>query len=362
MATDMRSLNLPRLSASESEALSTLARRAVEISVSGWADSKAQPLLSLSLLHEADPAPELTDARRFAIDWAGARLHADFPAAAVETWLAAYLGSDPHSLPIAWRQAAMERACQWLLSTLGGLGRGAARLAGAPSAESAAVGLPAGIRQRFLISLQLDEQADQVIHGVLYLDGLALLLAASLLRDRPEVEGPVDRESLPLVLRFMLGESALPLERVRGLSKGDVLFFNRSYLGAEGRLHLVLTGSRGQWWSVGARIQDETLHIETPFSAMTTQNPANESDSMSEESVGLEQLPVRLSFDIGERVITLGELEKMQPGETIALGRPLNSPVTIRANGAAIGSGALVEIDGRLGVSVTQLHSPGATQ
>jgi type III secretion protein Q len=362
MTGTQRSLDLPRLSASEADALTTLARRAVEIPVSAWADSSSKPRLSLSLLHESDAAPVLTEARRFAIEWAGARLYADFPLACVETWLATYLGGERQTLPAAWREAAAERACQWLLSTLSDLGRGAAHLVGGAVSHEPPSAPPVGIRQRFLLSLQLDPSAQQVMHGVLYLDGLALLLAASLLRDQPPIDGPVEREALPLVLRFTLGETRLPLAQLRSLGKGDVLFFAQSYMAPEGRLQLVLAGSRGQWWTLGGRIEAETLHIETPIRAMTSQTPATESDSMDEQAVDFEHVPVRLTFDIGERVITLGELEKMQPGETIALGRPLKEAVTIRANGAPIGTGVLVDIDGRLGVSVTRLHAPGQSQ
>jgi type III secretion protein Q len=362
MSGTVRSLDLPRLSASEADALTALARRAVKIPVTGWADHGSQPLLTLSLLHESDPLPSLTDARRIGIEWAGARLYADFPMACLETWLTAYLGGERQTLPAAWREASVELACQWLLGTLSRLGRGAAHLLGAAGPQSGPGSVPVGVRQRFLLTLQIDPEAQQVIHGVLYLDGLALLLAASLLRDQPQIDGPVEREALPLVLRFTLGETRLPLAELRRLGRGDVLFFAQSYLAQEGRLQLVLTGSRGQWWTLGVRIEDETLHIESPIRTMTSQNQASESDSMDEQAVDLEHMPVRLTFDIGERVITLGELEKMQPGETIALGRPLKEPVTIRANGAPIGSGVLVDIDGRLGVSVTRLHAPGNPQ
>lgn len=75
---------------------------------------------------------------------------------------------------------------------------------------------------------------------------------------------------------------------------------------------------------------------------------------------GLEPLPLRLVFDLGERAMTLGELQSLQVGQSLDLGRPLSSSVTLRVNGAQVGTGELVEIDGRLGVTISALCAPGA--
>ncbi len=53
--------------------------------------------------------------------------------------------------------------------------------------------------------------------------------------------------------------------------------------------------------------------------------------------------------------MTLSEIRLLQPGQVLDLGKPLASAVNIRANGTLIGLGELVEIDGRLGVSVAML-------
>jgi type III secretion protein Q len=80
-----------------------------------------------------------------------------------------------------------------------------------------------------------------------------------------------------------------------------------------------------------------------------------EHDSESEERISLDQLPIRLSFDVGTKTLTLAEIQSLTPGSTFTVDRPAQDYLTIRANGAVIGTGQLVEIDGRLGVSVTSL-------
>ncbi|GAB1387144.1 hypothetical protein MASR1M59_22920 [Melaminivora sp.] len=73
----------------------------------------------------------------------------------------------------------------------------------------------------------------------------------------------------------------------------------------------------------------------------------------------LADLPVRLSFDLGELTLTLAQLQALQPGQALALGRPLAGAVQVRANGVLIGAGELVQIDGQLGVSLSHLWADG---
>jgi type III secretion protein Q len=73
----------------------------------------------------------------------------------------------------------------------------------------------------------------------------------------------------------------------------------------------------------------------------------------------LDDIPVRLTFDVGEREISLGDLRSIQPGYVFNLGRDPRSLVNIRANGRLVGEGELVDIEGRVGVSVLRLKLEG---
>lgn len=63
-------------------------------------------------------------------------------------------------------------------------------------------------------------------------------------------------------------------------------------------------------------------------------------------------LPVRLQFVAGEVEIPFGELSRIAPGYVIDLKRAVHGHVEVRANGRAIGTGELVEVDGRAGVRI----------
>ena len=67
-------------------------------------------------------------------------------------------------------------------------------------------------------------------------------------------------------------------------------------------------------------------------------------------------------FDVGELSLTLGELQTLQVGQPLTLSRPLSSAVSLRVNGALIGTGELVEIEGELGVTITSLFQRPAAK
>ena len=69
----------------------------------------------------------------------------------------------------------------------------------------------------------------------------------------------------------------------------------------------------------------------------------------------IEDIPVRLVFDFGDLELTLAELRRLVPGQVIDLARPVGNAVRLSVNGRHIGAGEIVEIEGRLGVRITEL-------
>ncbi|MDH1631102.1 type III secretion system cytoplasmic ring protein SctQ [Pseudomonas mosselii] len=75
----------------------------------------------------------------------------------------------------------------------------------------------------------------------------------------------------------------------------------------------------------------------------------------------LEQLPIPVSFEVGRQTLDLHTLSTLQPGALIELHSPLDAQVRILANQRCIGTGLLVQIDGRLGVRVNRLLEQQST-
>jgi type III secretion protein Q len=68
-----------------------------------------------------------------------------------------------------------------------------------------------------------------------------------------------------------------------------------------------------------------------------------------------DQLPVRLTFEVGRLEITLAELRKLGPGSVVELGRNVAEPVHISAQGRPVGQGELVDVEGMVGVKIVRL-------
>lgn len=64
------------------------------------------------------------------------------------------------------------------------------------------------------------------------------------------------------------------------------------------------------------------------------------------------QLPVQLEFVLHNHRVTLAGLQKLCQGQLLTLPEDAERRVEIRANGARVGYGELVQLDGQLGVEV----------
>jgi flagellar motor switch/type III secretory pathway protein FliN len=66
----------------------------------------------------------------------------------------------------------------------------------------------------------------------------------------------------------------------------------------------------------------------------------------------LETLEVLLSFEVGEKALSIEALRSISPGFTFELENPAQKPVVIKLNGNAIGRGELLQIGEKVGVRV----------
>jgi type III secretion protein Q len=357
-------LQLRHLSASEASALTSLARGACELHLpSGAGPGGTNVAISLSALGERPQAIEAPDWLRLRIDWAGSRMFLDLPHDAILHWVNAGLrGSVPVDLPDPWRDAAYEHALDWIVAALSACGRGTARIVRLESPEPP--GSPrGGDLHRFIVTLRFPDQSD-AIHGVVSLDSLALLLVASLVDVPAPSLHPSTRASwrhLPVVLRLTLGDTVLPVGRLRALASGDVVFVTEPFFepGPPLVLHLRTDPLSGVSLRCAVALDDLTLTLlDAPMATALTADTESLADVAEEGVLALDALPIRMSFDLGNTTLSLATLERMKPGETIALDRPIHEYVVIRANGAIIGTGHLVEIDGRIGVSIDSIRPP----
>jgi type III secretion protein Q len=69
----------------------------------------------------------------------------------------------------------------------------------------------------------------------------------------------------------------------------------------------------------------------------------------------LDDLPVKLVFELGRVDLSLREIRQLAPGAVVALARPVEESVDVIANGRRIGRGSLIQIGDSLGVRLARL-------
>lgn len=170
-----------------------------------------------------------------------------------------------------------------------------------------------------------------------------------------------DWGGLPIPLAFELGWVHLPLSELQGLRSEDVLLPDGWWAKhGSGRVGLRV-GARSGWDRGFAGVLDEARHRIKVTGPQKMERDLPE-DVLSEAGnlSALGDLPVRLTFDLGERSLTLHELASLGAGHVFDLGLSPRHGVNLRVNGMLMGEGEIVEIDGRLGVAVTRILPPRA--
>lgn len=356
-------LKLPQLSRNEALARMNIAQRARGLPLlcggSQW-QASLRPVIE-------PPWPAQAEDILVEIEWAGAQLQLQLPGAAVEQMLSALLeGAALAQIPDEMQAAALSAAMDELLSRLEQFGRGTPlvqRIVREP--------MPTALPHGFAFGLDA-VTGTQSIAGLLRVDSLGLLLMAGLASALPPQTGPWNADALPLRLHLDIGYASVLVEELQQLGLGDVLPMERSLVTADRVLWLQAPGAGGLHVHLPAAPAGSTADEASADSAPSAQpvpqapfltvvqpwNPAMPPpEDPTAEAAGFDAIPVRLSFDLGEISLTLAELRALQPGQPIRLEHPLASAVRIRANGALIGEGELVEIDGHLGVSICRLFA-----
>ncbi len=82
----------------------------------------------------------------------------------------------------------------------------------------------------------------------------------------------------------------------------------------------------------------------------------NTVDQTIPENQLIENLEIKLDFDLGHLSLSLAEIKKLQPGYIFSVGRPLDKAVYISCSGKRLARGELVDIDGNVGVRVKKIY------
>ncbi len=187
--------------------------------------------------------------------------------------------------------------------------------------------------------------------------GTLVLHPSTLERLLPQLErlppqAPRRLDGISIRLSLQLRGPALTAAELRELEPHDLLLLEGA---SDAPLPLLIVlGGRPLFSGLlqGARVQIQELLVPT----MNDPNPSPE--QTPPPALSPDEIEIGLTFEVGRKEITIGELSQLQPGHTFELATPAQRPVTIRANGRAIGHGELVQIADRLGVRILDLFQP----
>lgn len=288
-------------------------------------------------------------------EWAGAPFELRLPATAADQWLRARFSElELPRLPTALRSAAFESALQDVLTALEATDQGPVRIDGIETVRQAPdAAATQGASHHFALRLA---RGSVTLWGTLATDALGLMLMAQLAAGQPAARGPVPHHHLPVLLRAEIGSATLSRQELNSLQPGEAILLEHSWVTQGGQLWL---GHGG--WGLFVCSRDGQLVVTQRFQMTEVRmnddidGPAGDGLRGDDMPVALDALPVRLQFDLGQRTMPLAQVSELQVGQVLDLARPLSQAVSIRANGALIGLGELMEIGGRIAVGITSL-------
>lgn len=313
-------------------------------------------------------APVLAHAELARIDWGGADVSLRIGIALLEAAMSGALQVDHVGAVDGEVRAVLVEAA---FSELAGLVEAQARkrfrlleTRAEPASTKVSEDDPHG-GHRYGFSLILnDGEIDYVCEA--WIDDLALGFLANALRDWPVQASRVERWSyLPVPIHLSAGWSTLSLAAIRRLAIHDVILLDECLVGGEEDLILIRFGGRFgiRGKLAGSTITvidwlDEIMDETDEFDDFDDESAPLRADAEGADGGDLDRIPIRMSFDLGERLMTLSELRTLAPGYVIELGRDIRRAVTIRVNGRKIGEGELVDIDGYIGLSLLSIDPP----
>lgn len=343
-------LVLPRYTANQAQAGSLIARHGAAmrlvVPLSEGADGRPAAW-HIGLTPDLTPAVLVNANQTAVFEWAGARFVLSLPARAAQAWLASrFEGLDLSDLPAAFQAAALEALLNDATGALGGMSSaGPARIVEAFHDRQASL-----LAHAWTLTAR-SEATGEILAGALSTDALGLMLLAGLVKRADPIVNELDLDLLPVAIRVKVGETSLSNADLRSLHPRDVVLLDHYFVTPDQELWLATAGGQG----IRVRQQDSAYLVTKGWTTLMTQTPQS---APTDESapLDLDAIPVRLEFDLGDRHISLADLRTLQPGEVFALDRPLaDGVVHIRANGALIGTGELVDVDGHIGVTIRTL-------
>jgi len=140
---------------------------------------------------------------------------------------------------------------------------------------------------------------------------------------------------------IVLATARLPAAEIRSLRPGDVVVLDPSPTGE------LRVGAGGFPLEIGP----EQLRVTGPYQDRTERSGEN----MEAKQDLLQRMAVEIAAEIGRLRLTGKELLDLEPGAVLPFGRPTAGPVDLTCDGRIVARGELVDIEGEMGVRLTEV-------
>lgn len=172
-------------------------------------------------------------------------------------------------------------------------------------------------------------------------------------------------EQLPLPVQLSIGGSDLTLAELRTVRAGDIILADGDVQPAGASVAVVSERLRFQAERVasGFRLVSRlaaarAAPTRSDSTGVWSMQPATDAlQRPGVDEADLEQLPIRVVFELGKLDMPLAEVRRLAPGSVLPMARPSETAVDIVANGRKIGHGSLLKIGDSIGVRVERLFS-----
>ncbi len=145
-------------------------------------------------------------------------------------------------------------------------------------------------------------------------------------------------------LFFEVGTITLSIAELQQIEAADVMMAESAENIKNNELCIRLVSNQ----RFKARVYKSTVTIESGVREMSDENRNDNIATMGD-------LPVKLSFDIGEITLPFHQVETLTSGYVINLNEPFGEIVKIRSQNRVLGTGELVDINGKVGVRIMTL-------
>jgi type III secretion protein Q len=160
----------------------------------------------------------------------------------------------------------------------------------------------------------------------------------------------------------VFGRAEVSAAACRALAPGDMVLVSEPHFGLDGEGELRI-GSRTA--ACALRLGNQVLLELTEWHATTTGSTMHDAttgyssydgnDHDGGDVGALDGVPVMLTFELGALELSLSELQALGPGSVVPIAGALPPEVAVCAGGRRIGTGEIVELDGRLAVEIRRI-------